>query len=202
MATGASTADLAVVLVDARKGLLPQTRRHSYIASLLGIRHVLLAVNKMDLVGYDQAVFDEIVADYRELADAARHRAACSAIPLSALQGDNLLQRSPTHAVVRRSERARVPGERSTSARGDADVGLPPAGAVGQPARPGFPRLRRHGRGRHACGPATRSWCCRPAGARRVARDRHRRRRSRRGRRGPGGDADAAPTRSTSAAAT
>ena len=65
MATGASTADLAIVLVDARKGLLTQTRRHSYIVKLLGIRHVLLAVNKMDLVGYDQGVFDAIVAGYR-----------------------------------------------------------------------------------------------------------------------------------------
>src|SRR5690606_31132211 len=65
MATGASTADLAIVLVDARKGLLTQTRRHSYIVSLLGIRHVLLAVNKMDLVGYDQQEFDDICAGYR-----------------------------------------------------------------------------------------------------------------------------------------
>ena len=68
MATGASTADLAVVLVDARKGLLTQTRRHSYIVSLLGIRHVVLAVNKMDLVGYDKGVFDEIVRGYQALA--------------------------------------------------------------------------------------------------------------------------------------
>src|SRR4249920_1604979 len=68
MATGASTADLAVVLVDARKGLLTQTRRHSYIVSLLGIRHVLLAVNKMDLVGYDQGTFEAIIDGYRELA--------------------------------------------------------------------------------------------------------------------------------------
>lgn len=93
MATGASTADVAVVLVDARKGLLAQTRRHSYIVSLLGIRHVLLAVNKMDLVGYDFAVFDEIVAGYRELA-AQLGIAQVQAVPLSALRGDNLLQRS------------------------------------------------------------------------------------------------------------
>ncbi len=93
MATGASTADLAVVLVDARKGLLAQTRRHSYIVSLLGIRHVVLAVNKMDLVGYDQAVFDGIVAGYRELA-AQLGIAHVQAIPLSALEGDNLLQAS------------------------------------------------------------------------------------------------------------
>ena len=93
MATGASTADVAVVLVDARKGLLPQTRRHSYIVSLLGIRHVLLAVNKMDLVGYDFAVFDQIVEGYRALA-AQLGIANVQAVPLSALQGDNLLQRS------------------------------------------------------------------------------------------------------------
>ncbi|MCY7354635.1 MAG: sulfate adenylyltransferase subunit CysN [Lysobacter sp.] len=95
MATGASTADLAVVLVDARKGLLTQTRRHSYIVSLLGIRHVLLAVNKMDLVGYDEAVFQQIDSEYRELATQLGI-ANITAIPLSALQGDNLLQRSPS----------------------------------------------------------------------------------------------------------
>ncbi len=94
MATGASTADLAVVLVDARKGLLTQTRRHSYIVSLLGIRHVVLAVNKMDLVDYDQAVFERIVADYRALA-ASLGIADVACIPLSALKGDNLLARSP-----------------------------------------------------------------------------------------------------------
>ena len=94
MATGASTADLAVVLVDARKGLLAQTRRHSYIVSLLGIRHVVLAVNKMDLVGYDQGVFDAIAAGYRELA-AQLGIADVQVIPLSALEGDNLLQASP-----------------------------------------------------------------------------------------------------------
>ena len=94
MATGASTAELAIVLVDARKGLLTQTRRHSYIVSLLGIRHVLLAVNKMDLVGYDQAVFDRISAGYRELAgQLGIPNVTC--IPLSALRGDNLLEQSP-----------------------------------------------------------------------------------------------------------
>jgi len=89
MATGASTADLAVVLVDARKGLLTQTRRHSYIVSLLGIRHVLLAVNKMDLVDYDQGVFDDICAGYAGLATqlGIDH---VQAIPVSALAGDNM----------------------------------------------------------------------------------------------------------------
>ena len=72
MVTGASTADLAVILIDARKGVLTQTRRHSTLVHLLGIRHLVLAVNKMDLVGYDQAVFDAIVADYAGFARAGR----------------------------------------------------------------------------------------------------------------------------------
>ncbi len=93
MATGASTADLAVVLVDARKGLLTQTHRHSYIVSLLGIRHVVLAVNKMDLVDFDQAVFERIAADYRALAQRLGI-AEVTCIPLSALEGDNLSSRS------------------------------------------------------------------------------------------------------------
>ena len=93
MATGASTADLAVVLVDARKGLLTQTRRHSYIVSLLGIRKVLLAVNKMDLMGYSRDVFEAIKKDYRELAtQLGIPDVQC--IPLSALMGENVMTRS------------------------------------------------------------------------------------------------------------
>ena len=97
MATGASTADVAVVLVDARKGLLTQTRRHSYIVSLLGIREVIVAVNKMDLVGYDEAVFSGIADDYAELA-ARLGLASAQCIPLSALRGDNVMQASPAMA--------------------------------------------------------------------------------------------------------
>lgn len=93
MATGASTADLAVVLVDARKGLLQQTRRHSYIISLLGIGQVVLAVNKMDLVDYDPALFERIAGEYRALA-AQLGIANVQAIPLSALEGQNLSTRS------------------------------------------------------------------------------------------------------------
>ncbi|MDZ3824524.1 MAG: sulfate adenylyltransferase subunit CysN, partial [Pseudoxanthomonas sp.] len=93
MATGASTADLAVVLVDARKGLLAQTRRHSHIVSMLGIRQVLLAVNKMDLVGYRQDRFEAIAGDYRRLAGRLGI-ADVQAIPLCALDGDNLCRRS------------------------------------------------------------------------------------------------------------
>ncbi|WBQ15780.1 sulfate adenylyltransferase subunit CysN [Sphingobium yanoikuyae] len=93
MVTGASTADLAVILIDARKGILTQTRRHSYLAHLIGIRNIVLAVNKMDLVGYDQAVFDGIVKDYAEFA----HSIGISAftpIPISGFKGDNITARS------------------------------------------------------------------------------------------------------------
>ena len=93
MATGASTADLAVILVDATKGLLPQTKRHTYIASLLGIRHLLVAVNKMDLVGFRQEVFEQIREDFYELARHLRFKNA-QCIPLSALEGDNLVRQS------------------------------------------------------------------------------------------------------------
>ncbi|MBK5946159.1 adenylyl-sulfate kinase [Rhodobacter veldkampii DSM 11550] len=89
MVTGASTADLAVILIDARKGVLTQTRRHSYLTHLLGIRHIVLAVNKMDLVGYDQAVFDGIVADYRAFADSIGI-GDFVAIPISGFKGDNI----------------------------------------------------------------------------------------------------------------
>lgn len=91
MATGASTADLAVILIDARKGVLTQTRRHSRIVALMGIRHVVLAVNKMDLVSFSQEKFEHIVADYRAFA-AEFGFVNVQAIPLSGLDGDNVLQ--------------------------------------------------------------------------------------------------------------
>ncbi|HWT11295.1 MAG TPA: sulfate adenylyltransferase subunit CysN [Allosphingosinicella sp.] len=97
MATGASTADLAVILIDARKGVLTQTRRHSYLAHLLGIRNVVLAVNKMDLIGYDEQRFGEIVADYRAFAGELG-LADFTAIPLSGLRGDNVTSPSPRMA--------------------------------------------------------------------------------------------------------
>ena len=93
MATGASNADLAILLVDARKGLLPQTRRHSLIVSLLGIRHVVLAVNKMDIVGFDQKIFDDIVAAYAEFSASLGFK-SIKPIPLSARYGDNMSERS------------------------------------------------------------------------------------------------------------
>ena len=94
MATGASGADLAILLVDARKGLLTQTHRHAAIASLLGIRHIVLAVNKIDLVDYSQTVFDGIVADFARFS-AKLGFAEVTAIPLSARNGDNLSEPSP-----------------------------------------------------------------------------------------------------------
>ncbi|MEM6414188.1 MAG: sulfate adenylyltransferase subunit CysN [Pseudomonadota bacterium] len=94
MATGASTADLAIILVDARQGVLVQTKRHSFIASLLGIDHVVLAVNKMDLVDYDQSTFDKIEADYRQFADKLNFKSIVC-IPISGLEGDNIASKSP-----------------------------------------------------------------------------------------------------------
>jgi bifunctional enzyme CysN/CysC len=89
MVTGASTADLAVILIDARKGMLQQTRRHSYLVHLLGIRHVVLAVNKMDLVGYDETTYEHIVADYRAFAQSIGIK-QFAAIPISGFKGDNI----------------------------------------------------------------------------------------------------------------
>ena len=93
MVTGASTAELAIVLVDARKGLLPQSRRHTFIASLLGLPHVVIAVNKMDLVAYDQAVFEQIESDFRRFLTRFRSIEPYF-IPISALAGDNVVTRS------------------------------------------------------------------------------------------------------------
>lgn len=91
--TGGSTANLAIILVDARTGVITQTRRHTYLVSLLGIKHVVLAVNKMDLVDFDRAVFDRIVADYKSFVKAL-HIPDITCIPLSALDGDNVVVKS------------------------------------------------------------------------------------------------------------
>jgi bifunctional enzyme CysN/CysC len=97
MVTGASTADLAIILVDATKGVLTQTRRHSYLVSLLGIRHAVLAVNKMDLVGYSEEVFQRIDRDYRAFAAEIGLNHVVS-IPISGLAGDNIVDRSTATA--------------------------------------------------------------------------------------------------------
>lgn len=93
MATGASTADVAVILIDARRGVLVQTRRHTYIAHLLGVRHIVLAVNKMDLVDFSRARFHEIVAAYLAVAESLGFE-SITPIPMSALNGDNVTRRS------------------------------------------------------------------------------------------------------------
>ena len=95
MATGASTCDLAIILVDARYGVQTQTRRHSYIASLLGIKHIVVAINKMDLKGFDEGVFEQIKADYLKFAEAISLKPTTLAfVPMSALKGDNVVNRS------------------------------------------------------------------------------------------------------------
>lgn len=94
MVTGASTANLAIILIDARKGVIEQTKRHSFIANLLRIQHVVVAVNKMDLVDYDQDVYDKIVADYKAFASRLDNIVDITPIPISALNGDNVVDKS------------------------------------------------------------------------------------------------------------
>ena len=94
MVTGASTADLAVILIDARKGVLTQTKRHSYLAHLIGIKNIVLAVNKMDLVDYSQQVFDDIVADYTAFAQSIGIEDFVP-MPISGFKGDNITVNSP-----------------------------------------------------------------------------------------------------------
>ncbi len=95
MATGASTADLAIILMDARYGVLTQTRRHSFIVSLLGIRHIVVAINKMDLVGFSEERFNQLCEDYRSFA-ARLDLPDVHFIPISALNGDNVVDPSPS----------------------------------------------------------------------------------------------------------
>ncbi|NOX59405.1 MAG: GTP-binding protein, partial [Planctomycetes bacterium] len=90
MVTGASTCDLAIILIDARRGMLTQTRRHSFLASLLGIKHILVAVNKMDLVGYREDVFESIKRDYRNFSSNLNIKDV-QYLPMSALRGDNVV---------------------------------------------------------------------------------------------------------------
>src|ERR1700728_520558 len=93
MVTGASTADLAIILIDARRGVLTQTRRHSYLAHLIGIRNIVLAVNKMDLIGYDQVKYDAIVADYASFAKSIGIESFVP-MPISGFVGDNITTKS------------------------------------------------------------------------------------------------------------
>ena len=94
MVTGASTANLAIILIDARKGVIEQTKRHSFVANLLRIQHLVVAVNKMDLVGHAEAVFDQIATDFREFASRLDNIVEITFIPISALNGDNVVDKS------------------------------------------------------------------------------------------------------------
>src|SRR3954469_196889 len=97
MVTGASTADVAVILIDARKGVVEQTRRHAYLASLVGVRHLVACVNKMDLVDFDEVAFDAVAADFQDFA-CKLAIPDVTLIPVSALSGDNIVDRSPSMA--------------------------------------------------------------------------------------------------------
>jgi bifunctional enzyme CysN/CysC len=126
MVTGASTADLAVILIDARKGVLTQTRRHSFLAHLLGIKHIVLAVNKMDLVGYDKAIFDRITLAYRAFATEIGIT-SFTAIPISGFKGDNITALSDNTpwfkgpALIEHLEGVEVAAQRD----GNSDFRLP-----------------------------------------------------------------------------
>ena len=115
MVTGASTADLAVILVDARKGVLEQSKRHAFISSLLGIPHLVVAVNKMDLVDYDEEVFDTIVREFSDFARGLGGVREIAYFPISAKLGDNVVDRVGEHAVVRRPAAARAPRDGARS---------------------------------------------------------------------------------------
>ena len=154
MVTGASTADLAVLLVDARKGVLTQTRRHSYLARLVGIRRFVLAVNKMDLVDYDRAAFEAIAADYRTFAEQIGIE-DWAAIPVSGLNGDNIMSRSETTGWYNGPSLLEHLDTVPLDAAADAAEAAAHAGPVGQPTQSELPRIfgtdrvreRRTGRG-------------------------------------------------------
>ena len=138
MATGASTADVAILLVDARQGVKAQSRRHARIARLLGISDFVLAVNKMDLVDFDRDVFDGICDEFEEILGGARFHA----IPLSALHGDNVITSSDRTPWFEGPEPARVPRDGGRHARPDV-AAVPLPGAAGDPAERRVPRLCR-----------------------------------------------------------
>ena len=153
MVTGASTADLALILIDARKGVLEQSRRHAFLASLLGIPHLVLCVNKMDLVDWSEERFEEIKTEFRAFAMKLDVH-DLTFIPVSALHGDNIVDRSREHALVR-GQRAAAPP------RGGAHRLRPqphrravpravrhPSAEPDRPRHPRLPRLRRPGGGR------------------------------------------------------
>ena len=148
MVTGASTADLAVILIDARKGVLTQTRRHSFLAHLIGIKHIVLAVNKMDLVGYDKTVFERILLSYRAFASEIGIT-NFTAIPISGFKGDNITALSDNTpwfkgpALIEHLENVEI------AAAADEAKSVPPAGPMGQPPESRFPGFLGPDRGRN-----------------------------------------------------
>ncbi len=175
MVTGASTADLAIVLVDARKGLVEQSRRHAFIATLLRVPHLVLAVNKMDLVDYSQDVFEAIADEFTRFATKL-DVPDLAVIPVSALHGDNIVTRSQNMpwydgpSLLHHLEHVHVSSDRNL-----IDVRFPVQYVI-RPQSSQFPDYRGyagHGRRAASSSPATRSWCCRaasPAGSPRSRR--------------------------------
>jgi small GTP-binding protein len=141
MITGASTADVAVILIDARKGVLTQTRRHSYLVSLIGIRKVVLAINKMDLVDFSEDVFRRIdeVPRVRQADRPDRHHQH----PAVRSEGRQHDRAQPAHDLVPRADADGLPRDLRDRRDPPAAAALPHAGAVGQPPQPGLPRLLR-----------------------------------------------------------
>ena len=132
--TGASTAELAVLLVDARNGIVEQTRRHAAVLALLRVPRLVLAINKIDLVDYDEETLTAIAKDFAALARSLGFPDdAVVTIPVSALVGDNVVERSRAHPLVRRSDAARAPGVGAGGRAGGARA-VPDAGAVRDPA--------------------------------------------------------------------
>ena len=142
MATGASTADAAVLLIDARKGVLTQTKRHSRIAAMFGVRHIALAVNKMDLVDWSRSRFEEIDAAYRQFAQDLEFT-SITAIPLSALEGQNILEPAPAIMPWYHGQSLLHWLETVPSAERQIYASIYHARAMGQSPQPGFPRLLR-----------------------------------------------------------
>ena len=148
MATGASTASLAIVLVDARKGVLIQSRRHACITALLGVRHIVIAVNKMDLVGYDEATFtairQEFTAFFAQMEDSLQevHAPQLYFVPVSALTGENIA-RGSAHTPWYRGSIAVAAAPKRPRGGGGSGVALPACRTTCDPSQPGLPRLRR-----------------------------------------------------------
>ena len=167
MVTGASTADLAVILVDARKGVLEQSKRHAFISSLLGIPHIVVAVNKMDLVDFDEEVFDAIVREFSDFAARPRASRDIAYIPISRQARRQRRRPLRADAVVRRRAAARAPRVRRRSpTTATSTTSRFPVQWVIRDHDDRLPRLRRPGRRRRPAPRRRGARCCRRARAR------------------------------------